>query len=119
MVGSVADPAANFEANVVGAFRVLDAARRNEVPRVVLASTGGALIGNATPPVDERSLPKPLSPYGASKLAGEGYAHAFAQDLRGAHGRGAVRQRVRPVVRAQARRAQRVLRRAAVRCSRW
>ena len=49
------------------------------MPRVVLASTGGALIGNATPPVDERSLPKPLSPYGASKLAGEGYAHAFAQ----------------------------------------
>ncbi len=29
--------------------------------------------------MDERSLPKPLSPYGASKLAGEGYAHAFAK----------------------------------------
>jgi nucleoside-diphosphate-sugar epimerase len=41
-----------------------------------VASTGGALIGAAAPPVDERSLPKPLSPYGASKLAGEGYAHA-------------------------------------------
>jgi nucleoside-diphosphate-sugar epimerase len=54
-------------------------ARRNEVPRVVLASTGGALIGDAVPPVDERSLPKPLSPYGASKPAGEGYAHAFAK----------------------------------------
>jgi UDP-glucose 4-epimerase len=45
----------------------------------VQASTGGALIGDATPPVNERSLPKPLSPYGASKLAGEGYAHAFAK----------------------------------------
>jgi UDP-glucose 4-epimerase len=77
--GSVADPAANFEANVVGTFRVLDAARRHAVPRVVQASTGGALIGDAAPPVDERSLPKPLSPYGASKLAGEGYAHAFAK----------------------------------------
>ncbi len=40
---------------------------------------GGALIGDATPPVDERSLPKPISPYGASKLAGEGYAHAYAK----------------------------------------
>jgi UDP-glucose 4-epimerase len=79
VVGSVADPVANFEANVVGTFRVLDAARRNGVPRVVQASTGGALIGDAAPPVDERSLPKPLSPYGASKLAGEGYAHAFAK----------------------------------------
>jgi UDP-glucose 4-epimerase len=52
--------------------------RRAGVERIVLASTGGALIGDATPPVDEMSLPKPISPYGASKLAGEGYAHAFA-----------------------------------------
>jgi UDP-glucose 4-epimerase len=79
VVGSVADPAANFEVNVVGTFRVLEAARRNGVPRVVQASTGGALIGDAPVPVDERSLPRPLSPYGASKLAGEGYAHAFAK----------------------------------------
>src|SRR5690348_4263030 len=79
VVGSVADPVANFDANVVGTFRVLDAARRHRVARVVQASTGGALIGDAEPPVDERSLPRPLSPYGASKLAGEGYAHAFAR----------------------------------------
>jgi UDP-glucose 4-epimerase len=79
VIGSVADPASNFEVNVTGTFRVLEAARRNGVPRVVQASTGGALIGDAPVPVDERSLPKPLSPYGASKLAGEGYAHAFAK----------------------------------------
>lgn len=76
---SVADPAANFEVNAAGTFRVLDAARRAGVARVVQASTGGALVGDAPPPVDERSLPRPLSPYGASKLAGEGYAHAFAR----------------------------------------
>jgi UDP-glucose 4-epimerase len=79
VVQSVADPVANFDVNVVGTFRVLDAARRAGVQRVVQASTGGALIGDAAPPVDERSLPKPISPYGASKLAGEGYAHAFAR----------------------------------------
>jgi UDP-glucose 4-epimerase len=79
VIGSVRDPAANFEANALGTFRVLDAGRRNGVEHVVLASTGGALIGDATPPVNERSLPKPISPYGASKLAGEGYAHAFAK----------------------------------------
>jgi UDP-glucose 4-epimerase len=79
VVGSVADPHLNFEANVIGTFRVLDAARRGGVTNVVQASTGGALIGDATPPVSERSLPKPISPYGASKLAGEGYAHAFAK----------------------------------------
>ena len=79
VIGSVQDPVMNFEVNVLGTFRVLDAARRAGVERIVLASTGGALIGDATPPVNERSLPKPISPYGASKLAGEGYAHAFAK----------------------------------------
>ncbi len=79
VIGSVQDPAMNFEVNALGTFRVLDAARRAGIDRVVLASTGGALIGDATPPVNEQSLPKPISPYGASKLAGEGYAHAFAK----------------------------------------
>lgn len=79
VVASVEDPVTNFEVNVVGTFRVLEAARRAGVERLVMASTGGALIGEATPPVDEASLPKPISPYGASKLAGEGYAHAFAR----------------------------------------
>jgi UDP-glucose 4-epimerase len=79
VVASVEDPVTNFDVNVLGTFRVLDAARRAGVERTVQASTGGALIGDATPPVDESSLPKPISPYGASKLAGEGYAHAFAK----------------------------------------
>jgi UDP-glucose 4-epimerase len=79
VIGSVQDPMTNFDNNVVGTFRVLDAARQAGVERVVMASTGGALIGDANPPVNEQSLPKPISPYGASKLAGEGYAHAFAK----------------------------------------
>jgi len=78
VIMSITDPAANFDVNVLGTFRVLDAARRAGVERTVQASTGGALIGEVTPPVSESSLPKPISPYGASKLAGEGYAHAFA-----------------------------------------
>ena len=78
VVMSVEDPVPNFDVNVVGTFRVLDAARRAGVERIVQASTGGALIGNAAPPVSESSLPRPISPYGASKLAGEGYACAFA-----------------------------------------
>jgi UDP-glucose 4-epimerase len=79
VIKSIEDPVANFDANVLGTFRVLDAARRAGVERTVQASTGGALIGDATPPVDENSLAKPISPYGASKLAGEGYAYAFSQ----------------------------------------
>jgi UDP-glucose 4-epimerase len=79
VVDSVADPVANFEANVQGTFSVLNAARAAGVGRLVFSSTGGALIGNAEPPVNERSLPKPISPYGASKLAAEAYCHAFAK----------------------------------------
>ncbi len=79
VIKSVEDPVTNFDVNVLGTFGVLDSARRAGVERTVQASTGGALIGNATPPVDETSLPKPISPYGASKLAGEGYAYAFSQ----------------------------------------
>lgn len=78
VVESVAAPAENFSINVEGTFSVLQAALAAKVRRVILASTGGALIGNAMPPVDERSVPRPISPYGASKLAGEGYGCAFA-----------------------------------------
>ncbi len=79
VVKSIEDPVSNFENNVLGTFSVLNAARKADVQRIVQASTGGALIGDAVPPVNELSLPKPISPYGASKLAGEGYAHAFAK----------------------------------------
>jgi UDP-glucose 4-epimerase len=81
VVDSVADPVANFGANVIGTFTVLDAARQAGIDRLVFSSTGGALIGDAVPPVNERSLPKPISPYGASKLAAEAYCHAFAKSF--------------------------------------
>lgn len=77
VVESVAAPEENFSVNVEGTFRVLNAARRVGVRQVIFSSTGGALIGNAPPPVNEESVPRPISPYGASKLAGEGYCCAF------------------------------------------
>lgn len=75
---SVRDPLTNFEINGRGTLLALQAAARAGAGRFVFASTGGALIGNARPPVDETSVPRPISPYGASKLTGEGYCHAFA-----------------------------------------
>jgi UDP-glucose 4-epimerase len=78
VVDSVASPWENFDVNVRGTLTVLDGARRAGVERVVLASTGGALMGNAPGPVDEESVPRPLSPYGASKAAAEAYACAYA-----------------------------------------
>ncbi|MGI0134868.1 MAG: NAD-dependent epimerase/dehydratase family protein, partial [Candidatus Micrarchaeaceae archaeon] len=65
---SVRDPVENFNINVHGTFNVLNACRKSAVSQVIFASTGGALIGNAEPPVNEQSVPRPISPYGSSKL---------------------------------------------------
>jgi UDP-glucose 4-epimerase len=78
---SVSDPVENFDINVRGTFEVLRQAAAAEAGKFIFASTGGALMGDATPPIDERSLPWPISPYGASKLCGEAYCHAFAGSL--------------------------------------
>jgi UDP-glucose 4-epimerase len=75
---SITDPVADFRANVVGTFQVLEAARRAAVPRFVFASSLSA-AGSAAPPVREDSLPLPIVPYGAAKLAAEGYLRAYAE----------------------------------------
>lgn len=79
VVDSLADPRTNFDINVRGTFNVLSSAIANDIGKLVFSSTGGALIGDATPPVNEKSLPKPISPYGAGKLCCEAYCHAFSQ----------------------------------------
>lgn len=78
VIDSIADPDTNFAINVQGTLNILKAARDAEVGKFVFSSTGGALMGDTPPPVNERSAPKPISPYGASKLACEGYISAFA-----------------------------------------
>jgi UDP-glucose 4-epimerase len=78
VVESVTDPVENFEINVRGTFEMLRGAAAADVERFVFASTGGAIMGDQQPPIDEDSLPWPISPYGASKLCGEAYLHAFA-----------------------------------------
>lgn len=74
---SLRDPHLDMELNVAGTLNVLVAARDAGVERVVLASSA-APLGSAPPPASESVLPQPLSPYGASKLASEAYASAFA-----------------------------------------
>jgi UDP-glucose 4-epimerase len=70
---SVDDPERDFASNVRGTFNVVRFATEHRA-RVAFASTGGALYGEGAPlPTPETVVPKPLSPYGASKLAGEAY----------------------------------------------
>jgi len=73
---SVADPRLDMECNVIGVFNMLEAARNNKVKRFVFASSG-APAGEVEPPIHEELPPHPVSPYGASKLAGEGYCSSY------------------------------------------
>lgn len=73
---SVEDPRSDCLTNVVGTLNCLEAARAAGVGRFVFASSG-APIGECTPPIHEELAPHPVSPYGASKLAGEGYCSAY------------------------------------------
>lgn len=75
---SVAEPALDASINVLGTVNVLEAARLTGA-RVVFASTGGAIYGECSRPAREDDPCLPLSPYGAAKLAGEGYLAAFAR----------------------------------------
>ena len=78
VVVSVENPGRDCEVNVQGTLNVVDAANKRGVP-VVFTSTGGALYGDEAPrPTGEEQIPKPLSPYGASKLAGESYVGTWS-----------------------------------------
>jgi UDP-glucose 4-epimerase len=74
---SVADPLSSNDVNVTGTLNVLMAARDASVQRVVFASSSSVYGNQDTLPVHEGLLPVPLSPYGVSKLTGEGYLRSF------------------------------------------
>ena len=77
---SVRDPAGDAMVNVLGTVALLKASADAGCRRFVFASSGGAIYGRAANlPTPERTVPKPLSPYGAAKLAAEGYLGMFAR----------------------------------------
>jgi UDP-glucose 4-epimerase len=73
---SLEDPAFDAAVNVGGTANVLDAARAADCGRVVFVSTGGAIYGEGDGqqlPLREDAPIAPLSAYGQSKYAAEGY----------------------------------------------
>lgn len=73
---SVKNPVLDATQNIFGTLNVLEAARAQQNTHVIFASSG-APLGAQQPPLNENLAPKPASPYGASKLAGEGYCSAY------------------------------------------
>jgi nucleoside-diphosphate-sugar epimerase len=76
---SIKDPITTNEVNVAGTLNILNAAKDAGVRKVVFASSSsiyGDLEGLLK---TEDMLPKPLSPYAVSKLAGEKYCQVFTK----------------------------------------
>jgi UDP-glucose 4-epimerase len=73
---SLADPGFDASINVGGTANLLEAARASECGRVVFVSTGGAIYGEGEGqqiPLGEDAPIAPMSAYGQSKFAAEGY----------------------------------------------
>jgi len=75
------NPREAFANNVLATARLLEALRAAKVTRIGFASTSTIYGEPAVVPTPEDYAPlEPISVYGASKLAGEGLLHGWAQD---------------------------------------
>jgi UDP-glucose 4-epimerase len=74
---SVLAPRPSHEANATGTLNVLESARRHGVQKVIVASSSSVYGSNPALPKSETEWTRPMSPYGVSKLATEGYALAY------------------------------------------
>lgn len=79
---SIDDPLTTHHINITGTLHVLLAARDAGVRRVVYAASSSAYGDVEGEYKDESMPPRPLSPYGVSKLAGEYYCQVFTHVYR-------------------------------------
>jgi len=79
---SLEDPYFDVKVNVLGSVLLLDLCRRADVKKFIFAASGGAMYGEAEKgPFPETHPARPLSVYGASKVAVEMYLDVFAQNF--------------------------------------
>lgn len=74
---TVDNPVDSAMVNEMGTLFVLEAARKNDVKRVVLASSSAVYGDDPVLPKHENMNPKPQSPYAVQKLSGEFYARLY------------------------------------------
>jgi len=75
---SIKHPENTHKINVEGSLNILRACVENNVKNFISASSA-AIYGNPSEiPVSEKTVPNPVSPYGAEKISLEFYAKAFA-----------------------------------------
>ena len=76
---SVDDPFLTNDINVHGTLNLLFEAKKAGVKRVVYASSSSCYGDVQSFPQREDFNPRPISPYGVSKLAAENYCHTFSK----------------------------------------
>lgn len=76
---SVEDPVGTNGPNLNGTLKVLEAARKAGVKRLVYAASSAAYGDAPELPKRETMLPAPLSPYAVQKVAGEHYLASYAR----------------------------------------
>ncbi len=76
---SIDNPLTTTEVNINGTLNVLEAARFNNVQRIVYASSSSVYGDSPVMPKIEDAKPMPKSPYAITKLAGEEYCINFFQ----------------------------------------
>lgn len=76
---SMIHPAEYNEVNIAGILNMLDASRQNQVKRFIFASSSSVYGEADTFPEKESFLPRPISPYALTKLAGEYYCKIFSR----------------------------------------
>ena len=76
---SVDNPLATNDVNITGTLQLLMASRDAGVKRVVAASSSSVYGANEELPKREEQILMPVSPYAASKLAGEHYCRIFSR----------------------------------------
>jgi UDP-glucose 4-epimerase len=77
---SVADPVLDADINILGSLRALEGARQSGARKVVFASSGGTIYGDAERlPIKESQAQKPLSPYGVAKKTVGDYLHVYRE----------------------------------------
>ncbi len=77
VMDSIKKPKEDADINIMGTINLLNESVDRNVKRFVFASSA-APLGEQKMPIHENKVPRPLAPYGASKLAGEGYCSAYA-----------------------------------------
>jgi UDP-N-acetylglucosamine 4-epimerase len=77
---SIADPLTSHQVNVNGFINMLEAARANNIKRVVYASSSSVYGDLQESPKVETNVGKVLSPYAATKMTNELYAEAYSKN---------------------------------------